>query len=218
MCSLSSVAAPQVILAWMRLNLEKFRWRRIFHRPTGARLIVLQAKKRATLSLLTNCDEGDPKPTKHCRVKPPMRTYRVRAPSTQSFYNKYKCSGDLWNKMVLHYDHCGKTNSADVAVTQTLIHALTLQAFTYWRLATGSKRTHLDFRYDVLRHFAPPPRPRSAPTAEKTNILHCPVKLLKPAGRCAWKHCTSTHPAYMCFACKKPLCMHCFAKYHGLNL
>lgn len=213
-CALSSTAEPQTLVQWMRLNLEKLRWRRIYHKPTGARLIVVQDRKRASMALLSNCDSGDATTTTHRSGELPVQTSEVRAPSTQALYNKYKCSAGLWNKMVLHYDHRGKTGNKDVAITQSLIHALTLQAFTYWRLATGGTRSHLEFRYDVLRHFAPPARPRSVPVAEQDGADHVPVKLLKPRGRCARPGCTSTHPAYECRRCKKPLCIPCFDPYH----
>ena len=201
----------------MRRGLTKFQWRTIFHRPTKSRLIVLQAKKKATLTFLTNADFADATLSKHTRVKPPRAIFKIRSPSTQARYNKYKCSGDLWNKMVLAYDHLGNLGSADVAVAQSFIHALTVQAFTYWRLATGSDRSHLNFRYDLLRHFAPTPRPRRQLVGVHGGVDHYLIRMSESQGRCARKPCTTTRCHYVCIACDRPMCQSCFNMFHGIN-
>lgn len=122
---------------------------------SGARLLVLRPRRNAFLSLLTNCDHTDAVTVS--RKDAAKSVAEVRAPVTQALFNKYKCSGDMWSRMVLAYDHMANCGSVEIATTQTLIHALTVQAFTYWRLATGSEESHLAFRYALLRHYKPRP-------------------------------------------------------------
>jgi len=203
------------VLAWLSRDLEKREWRRSYHVATGARLIALQAKKRARLLLLTNCDKGATKTVERKRLKPPSRTYKVRAPETQGFYNKYKCSVDLFNKMVLAYDHRANTNSPDVAVTQSLVHALTVQAFTYWVLCTGSDRSHYEFRLDLLRHFAPPSSPVAPPVEARSQLLHLPIKAPNGPGRCVQRPCTNQHALYLCARCSVYLCVKHFEAFHS---
>ena len=158
---------------------------------------MLQAKKKATLTLLTNADFVDATLSKHTCVKPPQAIFKIRSPSTQARCNKYKCSGDLWNKMVLAYDHLGNLGSTDVAVAQSFIHALTVQAFTYWRLAIGSDHSHLNFCYNLLRHFAPTPRARHQLVGVHGGVDHYLIRMSESQGRCARKPCTMTRCAHM---------------------
>lgn len=187
-CSLGANAAPHVLLAWMRRDLQKLQWRRVFHQPSGARLFVLRARRNAFLSLLTNCHHTDAVTVSPKNVKPSpndTKSVDVRAPVTQALYNKYKCSGDMWSRMVLAYDHMANCESVEIATTQSLIHALTVQAFTYWRLATGSEESHIAFRHALLRHYRPTPRPSRVLSAETPGPIHCPVRMSEPQGRCA---------------------------------
>jgi hypothetical protein len=216
--SLSSKAKPQSLLAFLKADLQKHEWRTVYHTETGAQLICLRAKKKAYLYLLSNFWSGDAEVTTHQRRKPPATVYQVSAPVVQGSYNKSKCSVDLWNKQVLAYNHLARPENLDQLLTHNFIHFFALQAYKYFCLQTNSQMSHLDFRLELLRHFAPPAMPKQLPLQPNPAKIHWPITKKGENHRCQFPNCNSSRVSHFCEACGLWMCKAHMDSYHLSDL
>lgn len=211
--SCSVTMRPQKLLRWLRGDLEKGDWWSIGYTPAHANLITIRTKKKVYLNILTNW--ATTKQTKEVRRKrkPPMNTYTTKASAVQSEYNKFKSAVDRWNKALLEYYRLGRFLSTDLTYTLFFIHALTLQAYTYYNASTGAQLSQLQFRKSLLQELVSPLFPQLGDEPTRRDAICWPTSMAPHRHRCQYPPCRNVCTNY-CHRCKMWGCQACLWEAH----
>lgn len=211
--SCSSKMAPQVLMTWMKQNLEKREWKTVYNSKLQATLTTIRVKENTYVHLLTDWARTTPIKTQCEKKTPPKAKYFVMAPEAQSIYNKYKSSQDICNKAVLSYPRAYQWQNVDQAYVHFFVHALTLQAWLWCKARSNHHISNLQFRQQVLRGLQTS-FGWVLPEQIRSNREICwPIRACTKRKRCSHTGCDEKTP-WICHGCNVVLCMNHMTEFH----
>jgi len=209
--SISVKRKPQEFWGVMKEGLEKREWRTIFLPKHNAFLCVIRPKKKTYLRMAATYSTAKPFLTQHRRRKYPRGTYDVVVPEVQKEDNSHKNSTDNFNKMTLTYTSDAKFVSVEMAYFSFFLHALTVNAYLYWKAVTKTDADQLQFRLQILDSLYP--RLVKEP-ARSRSFSHYPMPITNPNRTCdKWK--CKRKPWRQCEVCMVSYCKTCMDELHG---